>query len=178
MKKFFQPDALFSSFDKITPKYLSERGVRLLFTDVDNTLAPYELPEPDERVTAWLDSLKEAGITVVFLSNNHSDRLAIFNASLGLDAYSDCKKPFIGILKKIAKEKEIPLSACALLGDQIFTDIWAGKRLGILSLMVPPIKDKTTLFFRAKRRLERPVLKKFAKAHPDHIDLSFWKIKE
>lgn len=178
MKTDLQPDALFPSFDTITPDYLSEHGVKLLFTDVDNTLAPYETPEPNEKIKAWLDSLKESGITVVFVSNNRSDRLKIFNASLGLDAYSDCKKPFVGVLKKIASEKQIPLSACALLGDQIFTDIWAGKRLGILSLMVPPIKDKTTLFFRTKRRLERPILKQFAKSHPGHIDLSFWKIEE
>lgn len=178
MRKRLQPDLLFPSFEKITPKYLSERSIKLLFTDVDNTLAPYEVPKPDEKIKAWLDSMKNAGITVVFVSNNHSDRLAIFNSSLGLDAYSDCKKPLIGVLKKIATEKGVPLSQCALLGDQIFTDVWAGKRLGVLSLMVPPIKDKTTLFFRTKRWLERPILRAYAKSHPDHIDLSFWKIKE
>ena len=178
MSKKLQPDALFSSFEEITPAYLTSRGIKLLFTDVDNTLAPYEVPEPNEKIRAWLSSMKSAGIRVVFISNNKSPRLDLFNASLGLDAYPNAKKPCGGVLRRAAKDAEIPLSACAVLGDQIFTDIWAGKRLGMLSLMVPPIKDKTTLFFKTKRRLERPILKKFAKAHPDHIDLSFWKIKE
>ena len=48
MRKHLQPDALFSSFDEITPVYLTERKIKLLFCDVDNTLAPYEVPEPDE----------------------------------------------------------------------------------------------------------------------------------
>ncbi len=178
MKYTLQPDALFATYSEITPAYLTEKGIKLLFTDVDNTLAPYETPDPDDAVKTWLASLKEAGIKVVFVSNNKSPRLDRFNQTLGLAACPNAKKPFVGVLKKTAKEAGTPLFACALLGDQIFTDVWAGKRLGILSLMVAPIKDKTTLFFRTKRRLERPILKKFAKAHPDHIDLSFWKIKE
>ena len=178
MKHTLQPDVLFASYSEITPAYLKTNGIKLLFTDVDNTLAPYETPEPDEAVKSWLTSLKEAGIKVVFVSNNRSPRLDRFNRALGLDAYPNAKKPFAGVLRRVAKGEGLPPSACAVLGDQIFTDIWAGKRLGMLSLMVPPIKDKTTLFFKTKRRLERPILKKFAKAHPDHIDLSFWKIKE
>ena len=178
MKHNLQPDALFASYSEIEPAYLTAKGIKLLFTDLDNTLAPYEVQDPDDAVRAWLSSLGEAGIKVVFVSNNRSPRLDRFNKTLGLSACPNAKKPFVGVLKRTAKEAGVPLSACALLGDQIFTDVWAGKRLGILSLMVPPIKDKTTLFFKTKRRLERPILKRFAKAHPDHIDLSFWKIKE
>ena len=178
MKYTLQPDALFASYSEITSEYLQAKGIKLLFTDVDNTLAPYEIPEPDDAIRSWLDSLKAANIKVVFVSNNKSPRLALFNRTLGLDAYPNSKKPFANALVRVANKEGLPLSACAVLGDQIFTDVWAGKRLGMLSLMVPPIKDKTTLFFKTKRRLERPILKKFAKAHPDHIDLSFWKIKE
>ena len=178
MKYNLQPDALFASYAEITPAYLKTNGIKLLFTDVDNTLAPYEVPEPDDAIRAWLASLAKAGVKVVFVSNNKSPRLDRFNATLGLDAYPDSKKPFANAFRRVAKEEGLSLSACAVLGDQIFTDVWAGKRLGMHSIMVPPIKDKTTLFFKTKRRLERPILKKFAKAHPDHIDLSFWKIKE
>ena len=178
MKYTLQPDALFASYAEVTPAYLKANGIKLLFTDVDNTLAPYEIPEPDDAIRVWLASLAEAGVKVVFVSNNKSPRLDRFNVSLGLDAYPNSKKPFANIFLRVAKKEGLPLSACALLGDQIFTDVWAGKRLGVLSIMVPPIKDKTTLFFRTKRLLERPILKKFAKSHPDHIDLSFWKIKE
>lgn len=178
MKYDLQPDALFARYSDITAAYLKTSGIALLFTDVDNTLAPYETPEPDDAIKAWLASLAKAGIKVVFVSNNKSPRLDRFNRALGLDAYPNSKKPFAGVFRRVAKDEGLPLSSCAVLGDQIFTDIWAGKRLGMRSLMVPPIKDKTTLFFKTKRRLERPILKKFAKAHPDHIDLSFWKIKE
>ena len=173
-----QPDALFASYKEVTPAYLNAQGIKLLFTDVDNTLAPYEVPEPDDAIRSWLLTLAEAGIKVIFVSNNKSPRLERFNKTLVLPAYPDCKKPFGKIFLRVADKEKTPISACAMLGDQIFTDVWAAKRNKMFSIMVPPIKDKTTLFFKTKRRLERPILKRFAKAHPDHIDLSFWKIKE
>ena len=48
-----------------------------------------------------------------------------------------------------------------VLGDQLLTDALAGKRLGLRVLIVPPIKDKTTLFFRFKRLCERPIIRRF-----------------
>ena len=48
-----------------------------------------------------------------------------------------------------------------LLGDQLLTDCAAAKRFGIKALIVPPIKDKTNLFFRTKRLIEKPYVAKF-----------------
>jgi predicted HAD superfamily phosphohydrolase YqeG len=59
------------------------------------------------------------------------------------------------------------LDNTAGLGDQLLTDTLAVHRLGMPSLIVPPIKDKTTLFFKFKRYLERPYIKKYKKAHTD-----------
>ena len=66
------PYRIFDKFDDISPEYLTSRGVRFLFSDVDNTLAPYEVPEPDERIRSWLDSLKDAGIRVMARKNSTS----------------------------------------------------------------------------------------------------------
>ena len=52
-----------------------------------------------------------------------------------------------------------------MLGDQLLTDAWAGNTAGLKVIIVPPIKDKLNLFFRFKRWLEKPVVKKFKKKH-------------
>ena len=52
-----------------------------------------------------------------------------------------------------------------MLGDQVFTDVFAGKRMGLRAILVKPIRDKRTLFFRFKRWLEIPVLKIYSKDH-------------
>ena len=64
----------------------------------------------------------------------------------------------------------------AMLGDQLLTDCYAGKNIGLTALIVPPIKDKTNLFFRFKRLCERPFIRKYAKLHGYRNWMSFWKI--
>ena len=51
----------------------------------------------------------------------------------------------------------------AIMGDQVFTDVWAGHNAGIKTILVPPIKDKTDLFTKFKRLLEVPFLKIYNK---------------
>jgi predicted HAD superfamily phosphohydrolase YqeG len=53
----------------------------------------------------------------------------------------------------------------AVIGDQVFTDVWSAKRLGLYAILVKPIKDKTSLFFKSKRALEKPILKRYKKNH-------------
>ena len=50
-----------------------------------------------------------------------------------------------------------------LMGDQIFTDVWAAHNAGIPAILVPPINDKRDIFTRFKRLLEKPILKKYEK---------------
>ena len=49
----------------------------------------------------------------------------------------------------------------ALMGDQIFTDVWAARNAGIRAILVPPIKDKRDILTRTKRLLEKPIIKKY-----------------
>ena len=51
------------------------------------------------------------------------------------------------------------------MGDQVFTDVWAARNAGIRVILVPPIKDKTDVFTKFKRLLERPVMRKYRKKH-------------
>ncbi len=160
------PYKIFDKFDDISPEYLTELGIKYLFSDVDNTLAPYEVPEPDSRIRAWLDSLKRAGITVVLVSNNHGERIELFNRTLGLAAYPDAKKPGKKVLGRVMRELGATPESSAFLGDQILTDVLCARNLGIkTALLVPPIKDKLTLFFRFKRALEKPIIKHYYKVN-------------
>lgn len=167
MLDYLSPNFYFERYSDITPEFLKENGIEALLMDVDNTLAPYEQPEPNEENLKWLDSLRENGIAFAFISNNSSEkRIKLFNGKVGVPAFARSGKPFaaknIGrALEVLGKEK----SRTAFLGDQIFTDVCAGKFNGMRAILVPPIKDKTNLFFRFKRALEKPVLKHYFKSH-------------
>ena len=161
----FMPDYMFEKFDDVTPEFLREQNIEFLLIDIDNTLAPYEEPIPNERVVKWFALLEEKGIKSVLVSNNHAPRVELFNKSLGLPAFADCKKPSPKRLRKYADAIGAVNSRTAALGDQIFTDVWGAKKMGARAILVPPIRDKKTLFFKAKRLLEKPFIKKYRKIH-------------
>lgn len=167
MFDYLSPDFYFSKFSDIKPEFLRENNIRTLLVDIDNTLAPYEQSEPDDKILAWLDSLNKNGIRFAFISNNSSDKRVIrFNKKIGAPAYCKAGKPFAKkSIRKALTELDGDISSSAFLGDQIFTDICAGKFCGMRAILVPPIKDKTSLFFRFKRTLEKPVMNHYFKKH-------------
>ena len=178
MKDYLTPDYMFGHFWEITPAFLSSIGVRALLIDIDNTLAPYEVAEPDERIREWFDEMQQNGIKTALVSNNHAPRVELFNQTLGLDAYPDSHKPRRATLEKAMQKMGVTHAETAMLGDQLLTDAYAGKHIGLRAIIVPPIKDKTNLFFRFKRLCERPFIRKYAKAHGYADWMAFWKIKQ
>ena len=159
------PDYMFHTYDEITPQFLKKIGVNAVLSDIDNTLAPYEMPEPDEKIIAWAKSLAENGIKLALISNNSPERVEKFNQRLVLPAYPDSHKPGVRILKKALAELGVDIGSrmVAVVGDQLLTDVAAARRLGAKAIIVPPIKDKKTLFFRFKRALEKPIIRKYLK---------------
>ncbi|MBP3570470.1 MAG: YqeG family HAD IIIA-type phosphatase [Clostridia bacterium] len=163
MKNPMMPDYMFRTFDEITPAFLTSLGVKAILADIDNTLAPYEQPEPDGRIKGWIASLAEAGIGIAFVSNNDWERVNRFNATLGAPAYAKSGKPFKKNLVRAMNDLGGTLETTVMLGDQLLTDALAGHNLGVKCIIVPPIRDKKNAFFRFKRWLEKPVVKKFKK---------------
>lgn len=165
MLDFFAPDFYFEKYTDITLDFLKKNNVKTLLIDLDNTIAPYEQSIPSEENLSWLGALKKDGIGFAFISNNSSDaRMKLFNDKIGAPAFAKSGKPFA---KKTINKALITLGgdkeSTAFLGDQIFTDICAGRFYGIKTILVPPINDRKNLFFRFKRALEKPILKRYFK---------------
>ena len=162
-EKTLMPDYCFDSFSKVTPEFLHSIGAKAVISDIDNTLVPYEIHRPTEEVSLWVKALEENGIALAFVSNNHEDRVAEFNRELSKPAYSDVKKPSAKYLILAMKTLGASPDETLFLGDQLLTDAWAAHNAGIKAAIVPPIKDKKNLFFKTKRLIEKPYMKKFFK---------------
>lgn len=164
MRKRLVPDRIFESFRDVTPEFLKDIGVKALLLDIDNTLVTYDDPEPTDEVLCWLEDLEKNGISAAFVSNNSDPaRVERFNKELGLFAVSRAKKPFARGFLSALDALGVERKHAASLGDQIFTDVWAARNAGIYAFLVPPIKDKTTLFFKTKRLLEKPIIAEYYK---------------
>ena len=159
------PDYYFKRFSDANAEFLLSIGVKGIILDVDNTLEPYEHPLPGEEVRVWLASLDKVGIRASIVSNNNKKRIDLFNSELSLFAVSHAKKPFKKNLLLAMESMGTEIEETILMGDQIFTDVWAARNAKIRAILVPPIKDKRDLFTRFKRLLERPILKKYRKGN-------------
>ena len=159
----FVPEYYFKTFNEASADFLASIGVKGIVLDVDNTLEPYENPLPGDHVKQWISELREQGISAAIVSNNGGERINLFNSELGLPAYYKAKKPFKKNVLNAMKDMGTDKTNTILMGDQVFTDVWAAHNTGIRAILVPPIKDKTDVFTKFKRLLEKPILKKYKK---------------
>jgi len=136
------PDYIFANIFEITPRFLTERGIRLLLSDLDNTLSEYGHSTASEELTLWLGGLREAGILPFVLSNNRRGRPAEFCEPLDLGYIGHAKKPNPKAMLDIIKNLGFKISETALCGDQIYTDILCAKLGGVTAIAVKPISLK------------------------------------
>ena len=163
MRNLFLPDDYQPNIYCYNAGYLSSRGIRFLMCDIDNTLVTYDDPEPTESLLAWINELHAAGIEIGFISNNTAERVELFNKTLGFTAYPDAHKPLTKTMKHFLSETTYKKEEIAHVGDQIFTDVCMAHACDLTALLLPPIKDKKTFFFRFKRLLEKPLLAHYLK---------------
>ena len=168
---FLQPDHTFLCYRDVSVEFLRGQGIQAFLLDIDNTLAPYEQPTPDAHICAWLKGLCDAGVAVAFLSNNHAERVELFNKELGLPMRYDAYKPLPRQAKLMLKRLGVSREHAALMGDQIFTDVLCAHLAGMRGFLVPPIVDRTDRGTRFKRRMERGILKRYYKKHTDAPDI-------
>jgi HAD superfamily phosphatase (TIGR01668 family) len=156
------PDRIVAHVSEVTPAWLRERGLRAVVTDLDNTLVGWRGEEVAREITDWLAGLEEAGIGVCIASNTrHLGRLERLAAQMGiLHVPGNASKPRRkGLRRALALLGTTPTET-AMVGDQLFTDILAGNRLGLTTVLVNPLTPHEFIGTRLiSRTLERLVLR-------------------
>ena len=138
---------------------LKSRGITTLLFDLDNTIAGYDVPVADERVTEYFNNLKDMGFSVCLVSNNRDARVLKYADSINLSYIAFAKKPFKSGILKACKIFDVKPINCAIIGDQVFTDVYGGNRLGMLTILVKPLNPPKAFFIKLKRRIEQRVLR-------------------
>lgn len=137
----FKADFLADNIYEVSGEALARRGIKLLLADLDNTLVPYGVPLPDEKVISWRDELHANGITLFILSNNrHESRPRIFAEGLDVPYIGHAAKPWKRSFLKAMEDMRVTKEQTAIIGDQIFTDVLGGNRAGVSTILVKPIR--------------------------------------
>ncbi len=134
------PDLTRRSIYDLSPADLTDRGVRFVILDIDNTVAPYTVDAPDDRMIAWVREMRDAGLELFVLSNNRGVRPAVFSDGLGLPYRKKAWKPFPGQAKQVMRERGYAPGETAFIGDQIYTDVCCAKWCGARAVLVRPIE--------------------------------------
>jgi len=161
-KRLLIPDMLIPHVSEISPALLAERhGIRAVICDLDNTLAEWRSEQIAEEVTWWLEQMTKAGMKICIASNTHNmGRLKRVATQLNIKHVpSNAGKPGTAGLKRALSLMEAHPGEAAMVGDQLFTDIVAGNRLGLMTILVNPLSPREFLGTRLiTRTMERFIL--------------------
>lgn len=158
MLEGFFPNMVVDSVEDIPYGRLMEKHIRGIMFDIDNTLAPYDVAEPPDEMIRLMTRLKSMGFQVCLLSNGSKKRVLRFNEKLGLTVVFRANKPLTGAVRSAMRKMGTDRDNTVIVGDQIFTDIWCGNRLRMLTILVKPICDRDEWITRVKRKWEKKVL--------------------
>ena len=135
------PKRIYSSIFDLRPADLRAEGVRMIFADLDNTLARYGQREPSPELIEWKDELSDAGIRLFIVSNNRKPtRAAEFSTALGIDFIGHAGKPKRAGFLQALERTGFTTEETVMIGDQIFTDMLGANNAGIRSWLVMPIR--------------------------------------
>ncbi|MBE5866638.1 MAG: YqeG family HAD IIIA-type phosphatase [Lachnospiraceae bacterium] len=162
MLEKFYPDCEVESVYSINFEALYKAGYRGVIFDIDNTLVPHGAPATDEAV-AFFEKLKKLGMATMLLSNNKEPRVKSFADAVKSPYIYKGGKPAKNGYEKAMKRMGTTVSDTIFVGDQLFTDVWGAKRMGIRNFLVKPIHPKEEIQIVLKRRLEKVVLNSYHK---------------
>ena len=158
MFKLLYPKQHLNSIFELDTSELHALGIKGIIADMDNTLVPWNDRSVHPRLARWFVELKKEGFRLCIVSNNTADRGGDLARELDIPAYWYAVKPRRRSFRKALCEMELSAKEVAVIGDQIFTDVLGGNRMGLYTILVTPISDKEFIWTKLMRQFERLVL--------------------
>jgi len=140
--KLLEPDlVLGGSVLTLTPEIIQKNNLLGLVLDVDETLVPIQESTASPELAQWIEEIKSVA-SVWLVSNNLSQsRIGNIAESLNVPYMLGAAKPSRRKLKRAVEAMNLPPEKVAMVGDRLFTDVLAGNRLGMFTVLVEPMLD-------------------------------------
>ncbi len=148
-----QPDLVLGGpILQLTLERLQHYGLKGLVLDVDDTLVPFQAIDPSDALQAWVASLRPH-LKLWLVSNNLSaTRIGRIGEALDVPYSLGATKPSRRKLRQAVQAMGLPVEQVAMVGDRLFTDVLAGNRLGMFTILVEPMVDSGEALRRSPMR--------------------------
>ncbi len=156
---FLEPDRYFARVTRISPEDdLIGCGFTHMLLDMDNTILSRATHDIPRDVLAWLEQVREAGVSVCLLSNNWHDVPYEWAKTLDLPVVAKACKPlphgYIAARGKIGARS----ADTVVVGDQLSTDVVGAHLLGMKAYLVCPLVEQDLKHTQVVRAFERMLL--------------------
>ena len=160
--KLLTPHLQLGSVLEIDAEMLSALGVEGLLLDFDGTLMDYYGDGFRPEVVAWVGQMLREGVRLCVLSNGRGKRVRPLAERLGLQCVGFAGKPLPFGLHAGMRKLGLDRTRVAMVGDQVFADVLAGRLAGVFTILVRPTTTQEAWITQIKRPLERLVLRTVA----------------
>lgn len=125
------PTYIFNDVTEIKPEFINSINIKGLLIDLDGTLESSKTMRPSEKILVWLKSLETNNIKFAIVSNNNTNRVSSFCKDTNIKFLAKAMKPFKTGMKKGLEILDMKPNEVMMVGDQIFTDVLAGNKMGL-----------------------------------------------
>ncbi|MBE3583770.1 MAG: YqeG family HAD IIIA-type phosphatase [Limnochordaceae bacterium] len=140
-----------------------KQGYRGILLDIDNTLSPWLARNPDPAAVKWVRQAQASGFRVCLVSNARWRRIRHYAQVLGVEMVHAGRKPGKRPFLAAAERLGLPVHQLIVVGDQLLTDVWGAKRVGMAAVLVDPISPGEFVGTRFARLAERFILWQLAR---------------
>ncbi|MGH2416267.1 MAG: YqeG family HAD IIIA-type phosphatase [Microcystaceae cyanobacterium] len=137
-----QPDLILEGpVISLTSEILQHYQLKGLVLDVDETLVPLREKQASEELRQWVEEIRQVAQLWLVSNNLSENRIGRIAQSLDLPYILGARKPSRRKLRQAINAMNLPVSQVAMVGDRLFTDVLAGNRLGMFTILVEPMVD-------------------------------------
>jgi HAD superfamily phosphatase (TIGR01668 family) len=146
-----KPDCIVKRIQDLPFSLLEEWGIKGIILDVDGTLLSRKEKMVQPEVGEWITEAKKR-FQILIVSNNTPKKIKRVSEPFDLPYIAWTIKPFRYYFKKALKKLCLPPEQVCTIGDQLFTDIEGGKKVGTRTIYVFPIAPQDDMVWTKGRR--------------------------
>ena len=164
MHQWFQPRQYVASLPEIDPESLYTLGLRGVLLDLDNTLVAWRGWDLEPPMEDWVRKALAAGLKICLVSNTwRKSRIEAVANRVGIPYILRAGKPRRGSLTRGMQTLGTTPAETAVIGDQIFTDVMGGNRIGAYTILCVPMPGREFFGTNIVRKFERFLMKRLAR---------------